>query len=100
MAGCRAARTHALCGPSGSGKSSIISLTLRFYDPHGGALYVDGTPLRAIDASWWRRRAALVAQEPVLVCRMPSNPNHPSPSLTLRVGMAGLVPCWCPCLSL
>lgn len=83
----------ALVGPSGSGKSSIISLTLRFYDPHGGALYVDGTPLRALDASWWRQRAALVAQEPVLVCRMPSTPQSPLPfpNASGRHGRAGAV---------
>ena len=56
----------ALCGPSGSGKSSIISLLERFYDPDAGAILVDGQPLAALDASWWRRQVALVAQEPVL----------------------------------
>jgi len=56
----------ALCGPSGSGKSSIINLIERFYDPQGGMLTVDGVPLAQLDASWWRRQAALVAQEPVL----------------------------------
>ena len=56
----------ALCGPSGSGKSSIISLIERFYDPQGGSLLIDGTPLKELDASWWRKQAALVAQEPVL----------------------------------
>jgi len=56
----------ALCGPSGSGKSSIINLIERFYDPQGGMLLVDGIPLTKLDASWWRQQAALVAQEPVL----------------------------------
>ena len=56
----------ALCGPSGSGKSSIIQLLERFYDPQGGVILVDGVPLSTLDASWWRKQAALVAQEPIL----------------------------------
>ena len=56
----------ALCGPSGGGKSSIISLIERFYDPSGGAILVDDVPLTSLDASWWRSQVALVAQEPVL----------------------------------
>ena len=56
----------ALCGPSGSGKSSVISLIERFYDPQQGSVLVDGTPLAQLDASWWRKQAALVAQEPIL----------------------------------
>ena len=53
----------ALCGPSGGGKSSIISLIERFYDPSGGAILVDDVPLTSLDASWWRSQVALVAQE-------------------------------------
>ena len=34
--------------------------------PKGGSLLIDGTPLKELDASWWRKQAALVAQEPVL----------------------------------
>ena len=66
----------ALCGPSGSGKSSIISLIERFYDPQGGAVLVDGTPLEGLDASWWRKQAALVAQEPVLFARSDRCQHH------------------------
>jgi len=56
----------ALCGPSGSGKSSVIALIERFYDPTAGALTVDGEKLTALDPAWWRKQVALVAQEPVL----------------------------------
>jgi len=56
----------ALCGPSGSGKSSVISLLERFYDPDRGRILVDGVPLTQVDPAWWRRSVALVAQEPVL----------------------------------
>jgi ATP-binding cassette subfamily B protein len=56
----------ALCGSSGSGKSSIIALLERFYEPSSGDIEVDGVPLASLDPSWWRRQIALVAQEPVL----------------------------------
>ncbi len=56
----------ALAGHSGSGKSSIIQLIERFYDPNAGVILLDGVPLTSLDASWWRRQVALVAQEPVL----------------------------------
>eukprot|EP00908_Phaeocystis_cordata_P014119 Transcript_25220.p1 GENE.Transcript_25220~~Transcript_25220.p1 ORF type:complete len:481 (+),score=210.40 Transcript_25220:992-2434(+) len=56
----------ALCGPSGSGKSSVIALLERFYDPTSGRILLDGVPLTQIDPAWWRRSVALVAQEPVL----------------------------------
>ena len=56
----------ALCGSSGSGKSSIIALIERWYDFSEGRIEVDGVPLRDLDPSWWRRQVALVAQEPVL----------------------------------
>ena len=56
----------ALCGPSGSGKSSVIALLERFYDPDEGRILIDGVPLTQVDPAWWRRNVALVAQEPVL----------------------------------
>jgi ABC-type multidrug transport system fused ATPase/permease subunit len=56
----------ALCGASGSGKSSVIALLERWYDFSSGSIEVDGVPLRDVDPSWWRRQVALVAQEPVL----------------------------------
>ena len=56
----------ALCGPSGSGKSSVIALLERFYDPDEGRILIDGVPLAQVDPAWWRRNVALVAQEPVL----------------------------------
>lgn len=56
----------ALCGASGGGKSSIIALLERWYDPSQGSIRVDGMALESLDPSWWRRQVALVAQEPVL----------------------------------
>ena len=56
----------ALVGPSGSGKSTIAGLLLRFYDPHEGAVEIDGVDLRRIDAASFREQVGVVAQEPVL----------------------------------
>ncbi len=59
-------RTYALVGSSGSGKSTICQLLLRFYDPGRGAVEVDGNDLRRIRQSWWRHHVAVVLQEPIL----------------------------------
>jgi ABC-type multidrug transport system fused ATPase/permease subunit len=59
-------RTYALVGSSGSGKSTVCQLLLRFYDPGRGAVEVDGNDLRRIRQSWWRHHVAVVLQEPIL----------------------------------
>jgi ATP-binding cassette subfamily B protein len=56
----------ALVGPSGAGKSTVFQLLLRFYDPQEGAVTLDGVDARAADPRDWRRRFALVPQEPVI----------------------------------
>jgi ATP-binding cassette subfamily B protein len=56
----------ALVGPTGSGKTSVINLILRFYDPEAGRVLVNGTDLRRLDLSSWRTRIALVMQDPHL----------------------------------
>jgi ATP-binding cassette subfamily B protein len=56
----------ALVGPSGAGKSTVFQLLLRFYDPQEGAVRVDGVDARQADPGAWRRRFALVPQEPVI----------------------------------
>ncbi|HZG08915.1 MAG TPA: ABC transporter transmembrane domain-containing protein [Allosphingosinicella sp.] len=56
----------AVVGPSGAGKSTLFQLAQRFYDPEGGALLLDGVPLREADPAEIRRRIALVPQETVL----------------------------------
>ncbi|MEY1662820.1 ABC transporter ATP-binding protein [Isoalcanivorax beigongshangi] len=55
-----------LTGPSGTGKSTLIDLLLRFYDPDHGRICYDGVDLRELDLSAWRRRVALVSQDIVL----------------------------------
>ena len=56
----------ALVGPSGAGKSTVAALMLRLYDPDEGAVLLDGTNLKELDARWLRTRIGTVAQEPVL----------------------------------
>lgn len=58
--------TVALVGPSGGGKSTVISLLERFYDPKSGSISIGGTNLGELDLFWMRRKIALVSQEPVL----------------------------------
>ena len=52
----------ALVGPTGAGKTSIINLVCRFYDPQEGRVSVDGVDLRAFAIASWRERIALVPQ--------------------------------------
>ncbi len=56
----------ALVGPSGGGKSSLISLILRFYDPTAGRVLIDGTDIAGVDISTLRAAIAFVSQEIVL----------------------------------
>ena len=53
-------------GASGSGKSTILSLLLRFYDPDSGAVLLDGRDVRALKQREFRQGLALVSQEPFL----------------------------------
>ena len=56
----------ALVGPSGAGKTTIIQLLLRFYDPTSGTVRIDGQDLRDLDRADFRQHIALVPQEPVI----------------------------------
>ena len=56
----------ALVGASGSGKSTIISLIERFYDPLDGCVRLDGVDIRSLNVKWLRAQLGLVSQEPVL----------------------------------
>lgn len=58
--------TIALVGPTGAGKSSIINLLARFYDPQAGRITVDGHDLRAVQLRSWRQQIGLVLQESFL----------------------------------
>ncbi|XP_019085757.1 PREDICTED: ABC transporter B family member 18-like isoform X2 [Camelina sativa] len=59
-------KTVALVGGSGSGKSTMISLLQRFYDPVAGEILLDGVPIHKLQVNWLRSQMGLVSQEPVL----------------------------------
>lgn len=56
----------AIVGKSGSGKSTIVGLLLRLYDPDEGQVRIDGRDVRELDVNWLRTRIGAVNQEPVL----------------------------------
>ena len=58
--------TIAFVGPSGAGKTTIIQLILRFYDPASGRITLDGVDLRDVSRAAFRRSVALVPQDPVI----------------------------------
>jgi len=58
--------TVALVGPSGAGKTTVLQLLLRFYDPQGGAITIDGVDLRTMNRADFRAAIALVPQDPVI----------------------------------
>jgi ATP-binding cassette, subfamily B, bacterial MsbA len=59
-------KTHALVGASGAGKSTILSLILRLYDPTSGAVRIDGSDLRSVTQKSLREQIGLVTQETFL----------------------------------
>ncbi|GAB4832232.1 ABC transporter B member 15 [Ancistrocladus abbreviatus] len=61
-----AGKTVALVGSSGSGKSTVISLLQRFYDPLGGEILLDGVAIDKLQLKWLRSQMGLVSQEPAL----------------------------------
>ncbi|KAF6806884.1 ATP-binding cassette sub-family B member 5 [Colletotrichum sojae] len=61
-----AGKVTALVGASGSGKSTIIGLLERWYDPSAGSINIDGTSIRDLNLRWLRTTVRLVQQEPVL----------------------------------
>jgi ATP-binding cassette, subfamily B (MDR/TAP), member 1 len=56
----------ALVGDSGCGKSTILQLIMRYYDPDEGRITLDERDLKDIDLHWLRRQIGYVGQEPVL----------------------------------
>jgi ATP-binding cassette subfamily B (MDR/TAP) protein 1 len=57
---------NALAGESGCGKSTILQLLMRFYDPDEGRITIDGVDLKFIDLEWLRTVVGYVGQEPPL----------------------------------
>src|SRR5207248_11533507 len=61
-----AGQTVALVGPTGSGKSALISLLARLYDPPPGTVFIDGIDVRALPLATLRGAIGFVPQEPFL----------------------------------
>jgi subfamily B ATP-binding cassette protein MsbA len=62
----RPGQTTALVGPSGAGKTTLVNLVGRFYDPIAGHVTVDGLDVRAVTVRSLRSQIAVVPQEPIL----------------------------------
>lgn len=58
--------TIALVGPTGAGKTTVINLLARFYEPDSGEIRIDGKPITAITRASWRSHLAVVLQDPFL----------------------------------
>ncbi|TPX31995.1 asparagine synthase (glutamine-hydrolysing) [Synchytrium microbalum] len=74
----------AIVGRSGSGKSSVAQLLLRFYDPDQGSVYLDGVDMKTLNPTWLRENVVgLVSQEPVLfAATIGENIAYGSPNAT------------------
>jgi ATP-binding cassette subfamily B protein len=62
----QAGETVAVVGPTGAGKTSLINLIPRFYDPTAGQVLINGHDLRQLDTAEFRSKIALVMQDPFL----------------------------------
>ncbi|KAI3727009.1 hypothetical protein L1987_66816 [Smallanthus sonchifolius] len=62
----KACQTVGLVGQSGSGKSTMINLLERFYDPTEGVILLDGIDIKSLQLKWLRSQMGLVSQEPIL----------------------------------
>lgn len=61
-----ACQTVGLVGVSGSGKSTVINLLERFYNPLEGEILLDGISIQGLQLKWLRSQMGLVSQEPIL----------------------------------
>ncbi|WP_136679599.1 ABC transporter ATP-binding protein [Neptunomonas sp. XY-337] len=78
-----AGRSTALIGPSGVGKSTVIDLLLRYYDPSQGRILLDGVELRHIPLDQLRQHIAVVSQEVTLFRgSLADNIRYAAPSAT------------------
>ena len=64
-----AGKTAAILGATGSGKSTVVELLQRLYEPQSGRITIGGTPIRKVERQYLRSRIGLVLQEPFLYSR-------------------------------
>ncbi len=62
----KAGQTVGIVGPTGSGKTTLINLLLRFYDPTSGRVLINGKELRELPSTAYRSKMAMVMQDPFL----------------------------------
>ncbi|XP_071446041.1 ATP-dependent translocase ABCB1-like [Hetaerina americana] len=75
----------ALVGSSGGGKSTIVGLLMRFYDPSSGKICLDGVDIRSLNVHWLRSQIGVVPQEPVLFgATIAENIRHGRENVTLQ----------------
>ncbi|MEX0732760.1 MAG: ABC transporter transmembrane domain-containing protein [Aquisalimonadaceae bacterium] len=92
----RAGERVALVGPSGGGKSTLLAMMLRFYDPQSGCLRFDGVDVREVDPLRLRERIAVVSQEPELFTGNAwDNIRYGKPDATYAQVRAAADAAWC-----
>ena len=70
-----------IVGPTGAGKSTLVNLLLRFYDPTEGRIFLDGVDLRDYKLADLRNQSAIVTQDPVLFsCSIAENIAYARPA--------------------
>eukprot|EP00980_Cylindrotheca_fusiformis_P018488 scaffold6124_cov122-Cylindrotheca_fusiformis.AAC.7 len=80
-----AGKTIAFVGPSGGGKSTVVKMLERFYDPTGGTVSLDGTDLKNINVKHLRSMIGYVGQEPTLFATtIEKNIRYGNPSATRK----------------
>jgi ATP-binding cassette subfamily B protein len=80
-----AGRTVALVGPTGSGKTSLVALLARLYDPSRGEVLIDGADVRSVDLASLRSRVAFVADDSFLFsASVAENIAYARPEATLE----------------
>ncbi|KAM9326289.1 antigen peptide transporter 1 [Gastrophryne carolinensis] len=65
----RPGQVTALVGPCDAGKSTVVQLLLKFYNPQNGQILLDEEPLFDYDNTYYRKKVSVVSQEPVLTAR-------------------------------
>ncbi len=87
----RPGETTALVGPSGAGKTTLVNLVGRFYDPVSGRIVVDGHDLRDVTIRSLREQIAVVPQEPILFAEAARSANATEFIARLPSGLATIV---------
>ena len=84
-------QTIALVGPTGAGKTSVLSLIMRFYDPTAGRVSLNGKDLRQWDPGRLRSLMALVPQDPVLFTGTLRQNIFPQPETISEASVARII---------